>query len=133
MEIALEKLSKEALIALIGKKDVLLKERNATIEQQHTQIIQKESEIAKLRRMLFGQKRERFESSPLQLPIDVGCSLSEEDIAALHEAIAQKAEKVREVEKKVSSRPHLSHCPLPQHSPETKIKHDPLKYTTNMV
>lgn len=133
MEIALEKLSKEALIALIGQKDVLLKERNSTIEQQHTQIIQKESEIAKLRRMLFGQKRERFESSPIQLPIDFGCSLSEEDIAALQEAIAQKAEKVREGEKKVPSGPHPGRSPLPKHLPVKEIVLEPLEDTTDMV
>src|SRR5690606_26712062 len=113
MDIALETLSKEALIALIGQKDVLLKERNSTIEQQHTQIVQKQSEIATLPRMLFGRKRERVESPPIPLRIDLGCSLSEEDIAALQGAIAQKAEKVREGEKKVPSGPHPGRSPLP--------------------
>lgn len=72
---------------------MLLKERDFTIEQ-------KESEIQKLRRMLFGQKRERFEASPIQLPLDFGENLSEKDIKALEELISKKAKKVKQEEKK---------------------------------
>lgn len=68
MQTTLEKLSKTDLIALIGQKDLLLKERDFTIQQKESQIAEKEtvlaekkaeiiarkSEIEKLRRMLFG-------------------------------------------------------------------------------
>lgn len=52
MENALESLSKEDLIALTGQKDLLLQER----QKHHVQALaQKQAEIDKLRRMLFGR------------------------------------------------------------------------------
>lgn len=131
MENALKKLSKTELIVLISQKDMLIKERDYTIEQ-------KESEIQKLRRMLFGQKRERFENSPIQLPLDFGQNLSEEDIVALQQAIAQKAEKVKEEEKKARDAdrprgPHPGRSPLPKHLPVKETVLEPSEDTTDMV
>ena len=130
MENALEKLSKAELIALVGRKDVLLKER----ENHHLEVLQqKESEIAKLRRMLFGQKRERFEASPIQLPLDFGQNLSEEDIKALGELIAQKAREVKQEEKKALGGLHPGRSPLPKHLPVKEMVLEPLEDTTDMV
>lgn len=147
METALESLSKTELIALISQKDVLLKERNLTIQkreevvrikdeeirQKQAELISKQAEIEKLRRMLFGQKRERFETSSIQLPLDFGQNLSEEDIAALQQAINQKAEKVKEEEKKEPRGPHPGRSPLPKHLPVKEIVLEPLEDTTDMV
>lgn len=140
MENALKSLSKTELIALIGQKDMLLKEQISTLQQKDfeilekkAEIVQKEAEIAKLRRMLFGQKRERFEASPIQLPLDFGQNLSEQDIAALQEVINQKVEKVKEEEKKEPRGPHLGRSPLPKHLPVKELLLEPLEDTTDMV
>ncbi len=152
MEIALEKLTKTDLIALIGQKDLLLKERDVTIQQKETEIAEKKAEILekqteimvnkaeiqKLRRMLFGQKRERFETSPIQLPLDFGERLSEQEIKALEEVINQKAEKVKEEEKKARDAdrprgPHPGRSPLPKHLQVKEIVLQPEEDTTQMV
>ena len=147
METALESLSKTELIALIGQKDMLLKERDFILQkreevvqqkdevilQKQAELISKQAEIDKLRRMLFGQKRERFETSPLQLPLDFGQGLSEADIKALQELIAQKAEKVKQEEKKAPRGPHPGRSPLPRHLPVKEMVLEPLEDTTDMV
>ncbi len=130
MKNALESLSKEDLIALIGQKDMLLKEQQA----HYTEVLQqKESEIDKLRRMLFGQKRERFEISPIQLPLDFGESLSEQEIKELEELINKKTEAVKEEEKKVSRGPHPGRSPLPKHLTVQQLVLEPHEDTTDMV
>lgn len=130
MENALESLSKTELIDLIGQKDIQLKERDFTIQQKESEILARKAEIEKLRRMLFGQKRERFEVSPIQLPLDFGEVLSEYDIKALEGLIAQKAEKVRQEEKKSQDPdrprgPHPGRSPLPKHLPVKEIVLEP--------
>lgn len=130
MENALKSLSKEDLIALIGQKDVLFKEQ----QTRYSEVLQqKEAEIAKLRRMLFGQKRERFETSPIQLPLDFGESLSEQEIKELEEFINKKTEAVKEEEKKVSRGSHPGRSPLPKHLTVQQLILEPQEDTTGMV
>lgn len=130
MENALESLSKEDLIALIGQKDLLLQEQ----QKNHAQtLMQKQVEIDKLRRMLFGQKRERFETSPLQLPLDFGESFSEKDLMQLEELLRKKAEAVRQQEPKAPRGPHPGRSPLPKHLPVQQLVLQPQEDTTDMV
>ena len=130
MENALRSLSKKNLIALIGQKDALLKEQKA----HYTEVLQqKESEIAKLRRMLFGQKRERFETSPIQLPLDFGQALSEQEIKELEASINKKAEVVKQEEKKDPRAAHPGRSPLPKHLSVQELVIEPQEDTTEMV
>jgi len=133
MENALKKLSKTELIALVGQKDMLLKEHVFTIQQKDSEIIEKKAEIEKLRRMLFGQKRERFEASPIQLPLDFGENLSEQDIKALEELINQRVENVKQEEKKAPRGSHPGRSPLPKHLSVKEIVLQPEEDTTEMV
>ncbi len=58
----------------ISLKDSEISLKNTVILQKESEILQKDQRIAWLERMIFGQKRERFTSSPegqLSLPFDV--------------------------------------------------------------
>ena len=60
METALENLSKEDLLKVISSRDQKIE--YLTQERDHLK-----SQVEMLRRMQFGQKRERFEGDPNQL------------------------------------------------------------------
>lgn len=123
-------MSKEGLIALIGQKDMLLQEQ----QTRHSETLQqKDTEIAKLRRMLFGQKRERFETSPIQLPLDFGETLSEKEIKVLEELINKKTESVKQEEKKAPRGPHPGRSPLPKHLTVQQLVLEPQEDTADMV
>ena len=138
MENALKSLSKEDLITLIRQKDTLLEASQKHLLEKDSEILQKKAEIDKLRRMLFGQKRERFETSPIQLPLDFGESLSEQDIKELEEFINKKAEVVKQQDDKAldANRPRGSHpgrSPLPRHLTVQELVLEPEENTTDMV
>ena len=120
MKTALETLSKTDLIALIEERDSVIQK--------------KEQELEKLRRMLFGQRRERFEASPIQLPLDFGQVLSEQDIQALEARVNQQAERVKQAENKTAERgAHPGRSPLPKHLPVKQIVLQPDQDTTDLV
>lgn len=50
----------------IAEKAAEIAEKKAEIREKQIEIMVNKAEIEKLRRMLFGQKRERFETSPIQ-------------------------------------------------------------------
>jgi transposase len=133
MENALESLSKEDLITLIRQKDTLLETSQKHLLEKDSEILQKKAEIAKLRRMLFGQKRERFETSPIQLPLDFGQSLSEQEIKELEEFINKKTEAVKQQENKAPRGPHPGRSPLPKHLTVQQLVLEPQEDTTGMV
>ncbi|WP_149244326.1 IS66 family transposase [Dyadobacter sp. 32] len=133
MENALESLSKEDLITLIRQKDTLLETSQKHLLEKDSEILQKKAEIDKLRRMLFGQKRERFETSPIQLPLDFGESLSEQEIKELEEFINKKTEAVKDEEKKAPRGPHPGRSPLPKHLSVQEIVLEPQEDTTGMM
>lgn len=97
----LDQLSTAELIALLGERD---------------QRIEKlEGLVAKFQKMLFGQKRERFESPdqlslPFEIPIEVQQSMQEE--------LTQKVEYVR----RKSGAPHPGRTKLPEHLPVEEIE-----------
>src|SRR5687767_557696 len=60
MEQILENLTKEQLISLLKEQDVALKEQDVVLRENEIKINKQKLFIDKLRRMLFGSKRERF-------------------------------------------------------------------------
>lgn len=60
MQTALESLSKEDLLVMVYDRDGALAERDERINYL-------ESQLAMIRRMQFGQSRERFEGNPAQM------------------------------------------------------------------
>jgi tRNA G10 N-methylase Trm11 len=109
MQNALENFSKAELIALLERREA---HYNHTLAEKEATIQEKERQIAKLQRMLFGQKRERFEQSPLQLPLDFGEQLSEQEIKELQELINTKALAHKQDQAKQLRQPHPGRSPL---------------------
>lgn len=67
MDLSLESLSKEELIALINKEKQSYSEgRIAELEDENAYL---KSQLAMYKRMQFGQKRERFEGDPAQIEL----------------------------------------------------------------
>ena len=103
MEMALEKLSKQELINLLDKERALSQKEKALLEQEekHGQAIHKHEaeaayykvQIAQLQRMLFGQKRERFEGDNNQLPLPFDAD--EQQVRQQEEQLTEKIEYVR--------------------------------------
>lgn len=126
MQNALESLSKAELIALISQKDALIQQKEASIQE-------KETVITKLQRMLFGQKRERFTQSPIQLTLDFGEHLCEQDIQQLKKLITQKTQAHKEAQTKESRLPRPSRSPLPKHLAVEEIVIEPTEDMTDMI
>jgi transposase len=114
MNPALEQLSKEELLALFQERELVFQQREEALEQR-AEILEEKVELLQwqvdqLRRMAFGQKRERFESDSQQLPLPF-------------ESIPQQArqqeeelvEKIEYVRKKQSSSAHKGRVALPEH------------------
>lgn len=104
----LDQLSTAELIALLTQRERELESKDQRIEKL-------EGILAKFQRMLFGQKRERFESPdqlslPFELPTEVQQSLQEE--------LTQKVEYVR----RKSGAAHPGRTKLPEHLPVEEIE-----------
>jgi transposase len=154
MEKALDNLSKVELITLVMSKEQALKSqeqllndqaqalkdqgqdlksKEENIQKQEEVIEQKQADIAyykelvsKLQRMLFGQKRERFESESKQLPLPF--ELEEQEVKQQEE---QLTEKITYVRKKEST--HKGRLPLPDHLPVEEIEIHPEGDLSQMV
>ena len=72
MEIQLETLSKSELVTLVlnQQKERLRLEKTAA--EKDRELARKDALIGQLQRMLFGQKRERFEAPENQIPLPFG-------------------------------------------------------------
>jgi transposase len=92
-----------------------------TYDELEAEVLRLRHELDMLRRLIFGQKRERFvpETSPDQLQIDLGEVLSK--------IISVKTEQVTYIRRQKSvpqSQPH-SRLPLPEHLPRKTIVIEP--------
>ena len=97
----LDQLSKAELIALLGERE----QRIETLE----------GILAKFQKMLFGQKRERFESSDqLSLPFET----TDEQQQAMEQELTEKVEYVR----RKSGSTHPGRTKLPEHLPVEEIE-----------
>lgn len=110
MNLTLEQLSKQELIAL-------LREREVSIVQKQEKIDHLQLQVAQLQRMLFGQKRERFQAdtSQLSLPFETPQEKEEKQ----QEELLEKIEYVR---KKQSTSAHKGRVALPDHLPVEEVE-----------
>ena len=123
MEMSLESLSKEELIALVNKgKQSYSEVRIAELEDENAYL---KSQLAMYKRMQFGQKRERFEGDPAQIALPFETPVDQ--IAAQEEILKEKISYVR-------SRPnHKGRAALPSHLPVEEIEIYPAGDLSAMV
>jgi len=103
---------------------VKLQERSDNLEQE---ILYLKHQLEQLKRLAFGQKRERFEGDPNQILLPF--QMPEEEKKELEE---QTTEKISYERKKASSL-HAGRMPLPDHLPVKEIEIYPQEDITNMV
>jgi transposase len=109
METALEHLSKEQLIALVGERDRVIREKEA-YESRLLALIDK------FKRMAFAQKRERFEGNKDQMVLPFGEDETRQ--GEQRQDFEQKIEYIRK--KKVSA--HKGRAALPDHLPVEEVE-----------
>src|SRR5690606_22179795 len=146
METALENLSKEDLLKVISSRDEkikslskdssskdkkinLLTSERDILSQEREALAQErdylKAQVEMLRRMQFGQKRERFESASGQLSLPFEAAPAE--VAEQQEEIKQKIEYTRK-------RPnHKGRAKLPEHLPVVEIEIHPQGDLADMV
>lgn len=146
MNSPLENLSKQQLIDLLKKKEKAIRtsekaadRRLRKVEEKMGQAEQKslryerkidylQGQIAQLQRMLFGQKRERFEGDPSQgvLPFEASEQQQREQQACHQETITY-------VRTKQPRQNHTGREPLPDHLPVEEIEIYPQGDLSGMV
>ena len=125
METALENLSREDLLKVISSGNHVLQQRDEKIESLSQERDYLKSQLEMLKRMQFGQKRERFEGDPNQtaLPFEAGS-----------EELEQQQEEIREKIEYVRKRPnHKGRAKLPDHLPVEEIEIHPEGDLSDMV
>ena len=77
---AYENLTKETLLNVVFEKDFCIKELNEKIASVEFSCLQIKTELAQLKRMIFGSKSERFAPAeiPGQLSFDMGVEVNPE-------------------------------------------------------
>lgn len=137
----LENLSKQELITLIQQQHRQSQQQHQQSQrlEKQTQRLEKQSQhlqqenlylrhqIEKLRRMRFGQQRERFidpnqPTLPFELPAEEAKQLQE-----------QTTEKISYERKKPLASEHAGRQPLPEHLPVEEVHIHPEEDTTDMV
>jgi transposase len=113
MNSALEELSKEELIALIKEQQNKL-QREQVLEEK-VELLQ--WQVDQLKRMIYGQKRERFEADANQLPLPF--EATPEQTQQQEEGLVEKIEYVR---KKQSSSAQKGRVALPEHLEVEEVK-----------
>lgn len=134
MEEPLETLSKQELIALLKQQKQAQIQAAASIQKTHQQALEKEQnrtqqeqqkvahlqlQVDHLKRLLYGQKRERFEGNPDQLALPF--QADEQRVAQQDEALEENREKVKKQEK-IQRSAHRGRQPLPAHLEVEEIK-----------
>ncbi|WP_254050330.1 transposase [Myroides sp. N17-2] len=138
MEIDLENLSKQELLALLTKaqktiskqekvntklekKTTSLEEKTSKLEEKNTEL---EYRVKLLERMKFGQSRERFEDpNQTQLPLDVEQAVLEEQEEVIKQEITYSREKKK----------HPGRAKLPDHLPVEEIEMHPEGDLSDMI
>jgi len=126
--IAQKELAISNLSAEITKLTSTIEDQNITIEDQNIKIEDQRFQIAQFQRMLFGSKRERFESNEhpdqLTIPFDFG----DEKIEAVIEADKQQIT----YERSKPSKPHPGRFEIPSHIPVEKVILEPTEDVSGM-
>ena len=126
MDTALENLSKQDLIALLQKQNAAIQKHEKTNSSLQEENAYLKSQVELLKRMQFGQKRERFEGDPAQgiLPFETPA-----------EETAQQEEQIKEqityTRKKQSA--HKGRAALPAHLPVEEIEIHPKGDLSDML
>lgn len=125
MQTALEDLDKTELIALVKQLDQTLLEQqqeNASLLEERDYL---KAQVEMLRRMQFGQKRERFEGDPNQMALPFQADPAE---------VEQQQEEIKEKIGYVHKRPnHHGRAALPAHLPVEEIEIHPEGDLSEMV
>lgn len=142
MSAELENLSREELIKLIlnqhsanqkleqqtetlGRNQAQLEEKRAQLEAENLRL---SLFIEKLKRLAFGQKRERFEGNPAQILLPFIMPK-----AAQQELAKETVEQISYERKKGTPSAHAGRQPLPDHLPVEEIEIHPDGDLTEMV
>lgn len=123
MELQLETLPKSELVALINKQQ-------KQADKQQRELALKDEMIARLQRMLFGQKRERFELPQNQLPLPFE---PQPDADQQEKQAEEHEQKISYVRKKAARPNHKGRLALPDHLPVKEIKIYPEGDLSGMV
>jgi transposase len=133
METALNNLSKLELISPVMSKEQVIEGYQGEIVDYKSEVADYKSDlayykglVAKLQRMLFGQKRERFEGENNQLPLPF-----EAEQEVLEKQEEQLSENISYVRRKQSA--HLGRLALPDHLPVEEIEIYPQGDLSKMV
>lgn len=132
MKTPLENQSKEELLKVISSRDenieLLSQERNSLIKERDSLTQERDhlkSQVEMLRRMQFGQKRERFEGNPNQIMLPFEAEPVEGE---------QQQEKIKEKIEYTRKRPnHKGRAKLPDHLPVEEIEIHPPGDLSEMV
>ena len=131
MQKALKHLSKEELIALFKKRDnVLLQElksKDEKIDKAQLRISELEFQLAQYKRIVHGQKRERFEGDKNQMSLPF--EADPEQVQKQEEEIEEKLSFERRKRKSA----HQGRMSLPDHLPVKEIEIYPEEDITDMV
>jgi len=125
MRTALENLSKEDLLRVISSRDEALAERDQKIVRLSQERDHLKAQVEMLRRMQFGQSRERFEGDPNQttLPFDA-------EPAEVERQQEETKEKIEYVRKRPN---HKGRAKLPEHLPVEEVEIHPQGDLSEMV
>ena len=130
MKNELNNLSNEELIQAVLEKDIQVQEHKIEVQNHKTELQRKDELIAKLQRMLFGTKSERFKTEPVD-PNQLTLSF-EQLLAKLVEA--QTEQTVKEtVTFEREKKSHPGRYKLPDNLPEHVIVIEPQDSTQGLV
>lgn len=126
MDMALENLPKKGLIALLKEKDSAIENHQKTISSLEIEIAHLNYQVELLKRMQFGQKRERFEADPAQgvLPFEVAPQEEAKQEQEIKEQITYTRKK---------QTAHKGRAALPAHLPVEEIEIHPQGDLSDMV
>ena len=110
----------------IQQQGQVIQKQEEAIEQKQADIAYYKAKIAQLQRMLFGQKRERFESESKQISLPF--ELEQEQVKQQEEQLSQRISYVRS---KQSA--HKGRLPLPSHLPVEEVEIHPEGDLSEMV
>lgn len=127
--------SQKAKIAVLERnlteRDSIIAERDSAITKLTTDLEASRFQLDQLKRMIFGSKRERFESmiDSNQLALEF-----EPKAAEIEEAVKAERELIRvEYERKKPKKEHHGRLALPAHLPVVETVIEPSEDTTDMV
>lgn len=112
----------------LAQQEETLAQQEEALAQQEEALAQKEAELALYKRMIFGQKRERFVDSP-QGQLTLPFVIDEQEVVQAVEEIQKKKENTAPKVKKT----HPGRAPLPKHLEVKEVILEPEGDLSDMV